>query len=285
GNIDRGTSSSASNSSSHSRVWMLNSMVREAFVASVTCVWPCVSFQISQLSTVPKANLPASARSLAPLTFFKIQLTLLPEKYASGNNPVLAWIISTWPPLRRPSQNSAVRRSCHTIALYTGSPVSRSHTTVVSRWFVMPIAAMSLSVRFAEASTSDATPLCVDQISVGLCSTQPGLGNICGKGRCASANTLPCASITIALELVVPWSSASMYCCPAICRFPFMLSAVGHPLSLQSSPPRRKCGIRIISALLRFCTDRMLSGQIHQKDRVRLGAKPSRQSSAPGICG
>ena len=38
---------------------------------------------------------------------------------------------------------SAVRRHCHTMALYTGLPVSRSHTTVVSRWLVMPMAAMS----------------------------------------------------------------------------------------------------------------------------------------------
>ncbi len=37
----------------------------------------------------------------------------------------------------------AVRRSCQTIALCTGRPVSRSQSTTVSRWFVMPIAASS----------------------------------------------------------------------------------------------------------------------------------------------
>ena len=31
------------------------------------------------------------------------------------------------------SQTSAVRRSCQTIALWIGSPLSRSHMTVVSR--------------------------------------------------------------------------------------------------------------------------------------------------------
>ncbi len=39
--------------------------------------------------------------------------------------------------------SAAVRVSCQTIALCTGSPVARSHTTVVSRWLVMPIAATS----------------------------------------------------------------------------------------------------------------------------------------------
>ncbi len=43
---------------------------------------------------------------------------------------------------------SAVRRSCQTMARCTAVPVARSHTTVVSRWLVMPIAAMSLAVTF-----------------------------------------------------------------------------------------------------------------------------------------
>ena len=36
-----------------------------------------------------------------------------------------------------------MRRSCQTMALAIGSPVLRSHTTVVSRWLVMPMAATS----------------------------------------------------------------------------------------------------------------------------------------------
>ena len=42
---------------------------------------------------------------------------------------------------------SAVRRSCQTMARCIAWPVARSHTTVVSRWLVMPMAAMSLAVR------------------------------------------------------------------------------------------------------------------------------------------
>ena len=39
---------------------------------------------------------------------------------------------------------AAVRRSCHTMARCSGAPVRRSHTTTVSRWLVMPIAATGL---------------------------------------------------------------------------------------------------------------------------------------------
>ena len=40
---------------------------------------------------------------------------------------------------------SAVRRSCQTMARCTALPVARSQTTVVSRWLVMPMAAMSFA--------------------------------------------------------------------------------------------------------------------------------------------
>ena len=43
-------------------------------------------------------------------------------------------------PAEARDSGSAVRRSCQTIARWTGRPVERSQTTVVSRWFVIPIA-------------------------------------------------------------------------------------------------------------------------------------------------
>jgi hypothetical protein len=57
-----------------------------------------------------------------------------------------------------------------------GRPVARSHTIVVSRWFVTPTAAIASPGRFALASASAAVALWLDQISIGSCSTQPGLG-------------------------------------------------------------------------------------------------------------
>ena len=59
--------------------------------------------------------------------------------------PVFAEIAGSWPSLFSLAQMSAVRRSCQTMARCTACPVARSHTTVVSRWLVMPIAAMSLA--------------------------------------------------------------------------------------------------------------------------------------------
>jgi hypothetical protein len=70
----------------------------------------------------------------------------------------------------------AVRRHCQTMALWIGFPVRRSHSTVVSRWFVMPMAAMSRGARPACCKAWRAVSIWVDQIASGSCSTQPGRG-------------------------------------------------------------------------------------------------------------
>ncbi len=99
---------------------------------------------MSQLSMVPKASSPASARARAPGTSPNIQAILLAEKYASGTSPVRDRISATTAgSLASASIMGAVRRHCHTMAFAMGSPVARSHTTVVSRWLVMPMAATS----------------------------------------------------------------------------------------------------------------------------------------------
>ena len=73
-------------------------------------------------------------------------------------------------------QVGSARRSCQTMALQIGAPVARFHTTVVSRWFVIPMARMSAAFSLALASASCAVASCVPQISIGSCSTQPGCG-------------------------------------------------------------------------------------------------------------
>ena len=67
--------------------------------------------------------------------------------------------------------------SCHTIALAYGRPVRRFHTTVVSRWLVMPSAARSAGFRLLVPRAVRMTALVRSQISTGLCSTQPGRGS------------------------------------------------------------------------------------------------------------
>ena len=69
-----------------------------------------------------------------------------------------------------------MRVSCQTIAFITGSPVFLSHTTVVSRWLVMPRPEMSSALAPAASSASSMTSCVRAQISFGSCSTQPGLG-------------------------------------------------------------------------------------------------------------
>ena len=60
---------------------------------------------------------------------------MVAEKYGSGTSPVRSRIRSG----SSSRQRAAVRRSCQTIAGATGRPVTRSHSNVVSRWFVIAI--------------------------------------------------------------------------------------------------------------------------------------------------
>ena len=153
---------------------MLKSIVREALVTSVAWTLPPVRFQISQESTVPKRSRPAWALRRAPGTFSRIQWILVALKYASMISPVLSRIISSRPLALRLLQYSAVRRSCHTIALQMGRPLSASQTTVVSRWLAMPSATTGPSVTSATARFI--TLRIEDQISIGFCSTHPCRG-------------------------------------------------------------------------------------------------------------
>ncbi|MNC32194.1 hypothetical protein D3C75_805390 [compost metagenome] len=58
----------------------------------------------------------------------------------------------------------------------SGLPVRLSQTTVVSRWLVKPSALMSLANSLADAIACCTTVICVVQISMASCSTQPECG-------------------------------------------------------------------------------------------------------------
>src|SRR6478736_5036015 len=98
------------------------------------------------------------------------------------------------------------------MALYKGLPVLLSQTTVVSRWLVIPMAAISFTVNPVLVMVSAAVPNCVLHISVASCSTQPGRGNICVNSFCATETIFPCLLKIIERELVVPWSNDKIYC-------------------------------------------------------------------------
>ena len=76
---------------------------------------------------------------------------------------------------------SAVRVSCQTMARVTGRPVSVSHSTVVARWLVMPIAVRSDACRPAESSAFESIARVASQISFPSCSTRSGPGWYCGN--------------------------------------------------------------------------------------------------------
>ncbi len=100
----------------------------------------------------------ASARSRAPGTWSRIQATFVAGEIGIDDQAGLRRNRAAHG--RRAfslAQISAVRRSCQTMARCTALPVARSHTTVVSRWLVIPIAAMSfaLSARLFQRLAAD----------------------------------------------------------------------------------------------------------------------------------
>ena len=169
------TPSRSHSSSSQRRSRMSNRSVRDAFVKSVAC--SPVSLKTSQESIVPNAASRGTPPSLMSHSIF------VPEKYGSSTRPVRSRTSGSWPASRSSSQRRAVRRSCQTIARCSGSPVSRSHATTVSRWFVIPMPASRPPFTPAESSASLATARVTSQISSASCSTQPGRGKCCRNSR------------------------------------------------------------------------------------------------------
>ena len=90
-------------------------------------------------------------------------------------------------------------------------PVYLSHTTVVSLWLVMPMAAISAALAPILASACRATASCVSKISSASCSTQPGCGKIWVNSFCATAQISPTWLNRMHRLEVVPASSAMMY--------------------------------------------------------------------------
>ena len=149
------------------KVRMSNSMVRDALETSVANAAPPVRRWMRNASIVAKAK-----SGLLPISVLCNNHSIFePEKYGSSTNPVVERTTDNWSPSM--SQRAAVRRSCQTIARWSGSPVRRLKATTVSRWLVMPIAAIG-SLICAHTDCMVARTAC--QISSASCSTQPGCG-------------------------------------------------------------------------------------------------------------
>ena len=118
--------------------------------------------------------------------------------------PVFSVTSSSRPRALSASQRGAVLRHCHTMAFATGRPVLRSHTIVVSRWFVMPIAMSWRGLISVDSSKSSTVSITESKISLGLCSTQPGWGYIWVISWYACQTTRPEPSTSRAVVPVVP---------------------------------------------------------------------------------
>ena len=90
--------------------------------------------------------------------------------------PVRSQTVDSRPLARIASHRAAVRRHCQTTALATGRPVSLSHTTAVSRWFVIPKASIWRGPVSVSSSSSSTTSRHDSNSSAGSCSTHPGCG-------------------------------------------------------------------------------------------------------------
>ena len=127
---------------------MLNSSVREALLTSVAWRRPLVSFQSSQQSMVPKASSPVRRATARRAHGRAASAAWCPRSRGRCTRPVRAATAARGPRARSCAHSGSVRRSCQTMALCDGCAGARGPTArVVSRWLVMPMAAMSLAFR------------------------------------------------------------------------------------------------------------------------------------------
>ena len=136
-------------------------------------------------------------------------------------SPLAAVAAGSAPASRSAAQRSAVRRSCHTMALWIGLPVLRSQTSVVSRWLVMPIAATSLGLdaRLAQRRAAGGDDRAPDVLRVVL--DPAGLRIDLAEFLLRHADDLRAArSKTMARVDVVPWSIARMWSAMAVPPLP-----------------------------------------------------------------
>ena len=171
---------------------MSNSSVRLAFETSVAWTRPPVSRQMRNVSTVPKASSPRSARAAQARRPVEDLGDLRPAEVGvdRAGRSVPGRAPRGRPPAARrsaaPSPGSA-RRSRSRPADRSPAP-RRSSSRAGSS---MPMAAIDGRIGPDSARTRRAVPSWVDQIASGSCSTSPGAGKIWGSSSEADARIPP----------------------------------------------------------------------------------------------
>ena len=166
---------------------MLNSIVRDALLTSVTCTR--AAGQLPDQPRVDRAEreLPRLRLPRAPGTLSSIHRILRRREIRVDHQARLRWIICSCAcalePVAEapPCAGPATRSRCRSAA-----PSRGPTRTVVSRWLVMPMAAMSRRVEIRRRSALRPRRRSAKTRSRrGSCSTHPGCGKICRNSRCA----------------------------------------------------------------------------------------------------
>ncbi len=173
-----------------------NIPVTPALLASITWRRPPERVQAIQVSTVPKASSPRSARVRSGSAVSRRAATLVAEAFGGTRMP--------WPWSSR--QVPTVRRSCQPSPGPTGAPVERSQITVEARWLAIPTAAtVPASARHADVTSSAAVA-----IATGSNSTSPGKGESGSTGTWWTCSTVASGRTTAPRTPEVPTSTTRM---------------------------------------------------------------------------
>src|SRR6516162_4256684 len=138
------------------------------------------------------------------------------------------------------------------MARYTARPLPRSHSSVVSRWLVMPMATMSFAPMPAFCMAPRQHSTVVRQISSGSCSTSPSAGKCWRNSACAKA----------AIEVSVPNVSKAWGATWAVDDVSFEAAAASLLVLLGPSGCGKSTTLRLIAGLEQVTGGRILLGGI-----------------------
>ena len=210
GSTARGMPNAVSSASSQSSVARFISCVRLALVTSVTMLArsECHSSQRIDRAEQQVAGFRAAPR-VGHIVEQPVQLQraeIAGQRQAGlGAEAILAAIAAY------SATSGSTRVSCQTSALCTGAPVARSHSSVVSRWLVMPIAARSRAARPRGAAPRRSPTACCARSPAGRARPSRAAGRSAGAPSAPWRSSRRARSNTMKRVLVVPWSIAPMY--------------------------------------------------------------------------
>ena len=168
GSTAGGTPNSAHSSPSKRRAPMSKSSVRDALVTSVACGAARSAARSGSCRRSRTRSRPPRRARAARSRCRAASESWSPRSTDRAPGPVCSRSAGSCPAAFSWAHSGAVRRSCQTMALATGRPSARSQSSVVSRWLVMPMAAIRLRVDAAERVAERARDRRPDRLGIVL---------------------------------------------------------------------------------------------------------------------